>query len=643
MAVVPMQKVAILAHKSLREDLLEVLHKEGVLEIREAKDPVNIDHTEVNFRAAELTFAIDTLKEFAPKEAIEAARKPASEKDIVKAAQNTDVRGIVEELHKLEEQDTEAERALQEAQTLLTTLEAWRSLPYDLTYAQETKSAVRIYGTAPSAQLASLIEKLQIELPRATLEQVGTQKTDSNCVAIVWKEDRQRFEELSTQYGWSEIELPSMEGTPAAILEELQLITKKMSQIKEQNRKHRAQLAVELPNLTKVACFFRWLNEKQGVREAMNETESTFTLLGWAPRKIVARLETHLQKLSPAIAVLKVKPDEGEDPPVLLKNRKAIIPFQSVTSLYGLPLSREWDPTPALSPFFILYFALCLTDSGYGFVLATIFGIAIWKYKVPVERSPLLWCLFVSGIMAFIVGIPFGGWFGLQPEKMPAILSWTTKANGTLFVGQVWNLNAQSGVQFLQNLSLVLGITHLMFGMYLAGAYKWVHGQRMRAIWEDFTSHLLIGGGIFLAVAPENMTTLATYTMYTIIALAVWGKGYGNVWYIRPIMGVLGLVNFAISMLSNSLSYLRILALGLVTGALAMAVNQVAVELGNLFPIWLAIPIIILICVVGHLVSIALNTLGSFIHSARLQFIEFFSQFFEGGGEPFTPFTRSTS
>ena len=126
------------------------------------------------------------------------------------------------------------------------------------------------------------------------------------------------------------------------------------------------------------------------------------------------------------------------------------------------------------------------------------------------------------------------------------------------------------------------------------------------------------------------------------IAIFIWGKGYGTKWFLRPLMGAIGLLNFCIGLLSNTLSYLRILALGLVTGAIAMAVNQVAVEVGKLFPIWIAVPVVIGIFVMGHLISIALNTLGSFIHSGRLQFIEFFSQFFEGGGKAFTPFKRST-
>ena len=215
----------------------------------------------------------------------------------------------------------------------------------------------------------------------------------------------------------------------------------------------------------------------------------------------------------------------------------------------------------------------------------------------------------------------------------------TTEAGELLFKGQLWNLNNESGISFLQNLSLVLGLTHLAYGMFLAGYHKWLHGKKTEALWMDFSVHLLFATAIIYALYP---TTYALYALYGAVAITVWGKGYGTKWFLRPIMGFLGVVNLCIGLLSNTLSYLRLLALGLVTGAIAMAINQVAVELGKLFPVYIAIPVVILIFVMGHLISIALNTLGSFIHSGRLQFIEFFSQFFEGGGRGFTPFKRSS-
>jgi V/A-type H+/Na+-transporting ATPase subunit I len=104
---------------------------------------------------------------------------------------------------------------------------------------------------------------------------------------------------------------------------------------------------------------------------------------------------------------------------------------------------------------------------------------------------------------------------------------------------------------------------------------------------------------------------------------------------------LLGVLNLAMGMLSNTLSYLRLLALGLVTGALALAVNLVASQISAMLPLFLGIPVAIIIYLAGHTLNLALNTLGAFIHSGRLQFVEFFSNFFEGGGRPFTPFKRS--
>jgi len=643
MAVIEMQKVAIIAHETLREQLIEILHQEGVMELSESQAPITIDHTEVDYRTAELKFAISVLKEHASKETLAAAHKPASEEQIVHAATHTDIRGIVDELHKLEEEDTEAERAIKETLGLQLQLEPWLSLPYSLSTSNESQMTVRLLGTLPQIQLSELKEAITSKALRIELEEIPSEKSTAFLVAHVLKEDRIEFEECATALGWSNVELPSLDGTPSVLHENAQMEAKEKQSVRRKNTEKRSKLSVELPNLTRAAQFMRWLNQKQSAREAMSGTKETITLLGWMPKKEVASLEKKLEHAAPATALLKVKPDDGEEVPVLLKNPKVVAPFESVTNLYGLPLYHELDPTVPLTPFFALYFALCLTDSGYGAVLALIFGIAIWKKKLKMRESKLAWTLFLGGIVAFIVGIPFGGWFGFAPAQVPAFLTKMGPEGLLLFRGQVWNLSAQSGITFLQNLSLFLGITHLWYGMFLAGYHKWIHGKKAAALWMDFTSHLLLGAVIFFAAAPAEMHTVATYVLYGSIALLIWGKGYGQRWFLRPLVGALGTLNLALSTLSNTLSYLRILALGLVTGALAMAVNQVAVEMGKLFPIWIAIPVIIVIFLVGHLVSIALNTLGSFIHSGRLQFIEFFSQFFEGGGRSFSPFRRSTT
>lgn len=640
-----MQKVAVLAHSSLRENLIDFLQTEGVLHITESGEGLKLDHTEVEYKKAELEFAISVLKERATKPIIAALQKKMSKETIIDIALHTDIQGTVEELHKLEEEDSQAEKVLNEKRGLMHQLKPWSTLPYPLNQVQKSEYVVAIFGSLPVTQSLLAEKELQEQIGRINFEVIGNSEGLDFCCIHVWKENQVKCEEIMTRYGWTEISLPALEERPAEIIAEAEKNIAEQSRIKEKNERRRRELAKLLPNLMATLKYFLWLDQKQEAREAMVATSQTVTLFGWMPRGKVAALEAKLMRLSKAIALIKVKPDENEEVPVAIKNPKLITPFESVTGLYGLPLHHEFDPTLSLSPFFILYFALCLTDAGYGLILALVFGVYLFISKKSIEEARLWWLMFFSGIVTFFVSIPFGGWFGLAPEQVPAFLTYEG-SEGLMFKGQLWNLGKQSGIDFLQNLSLFLGITHLFFGMFLAGLHKWLHGKKMEAVWSNFTPHLLLVSAIFFALTGkgmmfENLNQVAGYILYTSIALLIWGKGCGSPWYIRPVMGVLGFVNLGIGLLSNGLSYLRILALGLVTGALASAVNQVAVELGNLFPIYLAVPIVIIICIGGHLVSIALNALGSFIHSGRLQFIEFFGQFFEGGGQPYSPFRHS--
>lgn len=644
MSVVRMQKIVVLAHRFMREEFIDALHKEGVMQISEAKDPPSIDHTEVNFREAELQFAIQTLKDVAPKEVLaRTGRRPDDQRDVLEAVRTTNVRSIIDRLHEMESADTAANKTLEEVHERRRILLPWSELRESLNTPTCSRLAVRVTGYIREEQMQELQILAETFSPAIDLHFLPPSPNGIPCVAIVWSGHAGLFEERITALGWMAVQMPLLDGTAQEILNADHASEKNAESVIRQNKEERIRLSVSLPALAHIAIFFRWLNAKQKVREASMEGFATMTLRGWVPQDSVQHLMRALRKVSPAVTIVPIERDPGEEVPVSIRNPLIVTPFESVTTLYGLPLSSEMDPTTSLAPFFALYFALCLTDGGYGMVLTVLFG-AWLLYKKPHPREAQLpWLLFISGIVSILVAIPFGGWFGMTPEEAPAFMT-TMDAGGTLwFVGQIWNLSTQEGINFLQYLSLILGITHIFFGIFLAGWHKWVHGSRAEAFWQHFTSHILLGSAIFLAVSPAQYATVAQWSLYAALALNIWGKGYGSPWFLRPFMGFLGLVNFALGLLSNTLSYLRILALGLVTGAIALAVNQVAVQMSGLFPPLIGIPVLIIILLGGHLVSVALNTLGAFIHSGRLQFIEFFGQFFEGGGREFSPFRRSLS
>lgn len=572
MAIIPMQKVAIMSLKSLKENVLGLLHEEGMVDISDARESgASIDHSEVRYRKAEVEAAIETLLPFASKEALAGMAKKPTKEEVVMAALHSNLHEVVEQVQAIQRKEQEAKKAMEEAAA------GGGADVNEGAYFTGSVPAQTVREASPTAQRAAAQETLESERTLGDAERA------------------------------------------------------------------KRRLAESLPNLSRAMTYLRWLDEKQAVRETMRETEETVTVFGWIAKSHLPELERKLRQLSKATAVLKVKADDDEIAPVELSNPTFLKPFESVTALYGLPQASEVDPTPLLAPFFILFFGLCLTDAGYGAVLAIAMALMIWIKKITINEGKLWWLLLFSGIFTVAVSIPFGGWFGLDPNTVP---EWMTKPNpegGRLFIGQIWNLGATSGINFFQNLALGLGILHLSVGIFMAGYMKWVGGDKMGAFWVDWSVLVLFSAvGAYFFVSPEQQPT-ALYAIYATVALVIWGKGHGSSLLLRPVMGLLGLVNLAMSMLSNTLSYLRLLALGLVTGALALAVNLVAQQIGALFPIYVAIPVMIVIYTVGHIGNIALNVLGAFIHSGRLQFVEFFGNFFEGGGRPFKAFSRTVT
>jgi len=643
MPVVKMQKVALFTHQSLQEDVLEFLQDQGVMEVSPNEDTTNVAHPEVAYKEAEIQFAIDFLRGSASKEVLKSMKQRASVEEVKKSAVGTDYRDIVRECKELEDQLASVKNEKQQLETEQAQLQPWTALPFRLSE-KETETTITLLGTYPAANRDACTSAIGEQKLRAELLPVGDESGLVHIAAIIWKEDQDKFEQIAAQHGWSVATLPSLEKMPiqelTRIKQALRVIEGKETELAGKKR----ELAAHLPSLARLALYLHWLDEKQSVRSEFSQTEQTSMLTGWVAARDFDALSDTLNKKFPAAALMTADAEKDEEPPMQIRNIDALAPFEAVTRLYGLPQGNEMDPTRVLMPFFILYFGLCLTDAGYGAVLALIMGAAIWKFKIKRQDQKLIWLLFYAGIVTFFVSIPFGGWFGMTPDQFPASMTYTN-ANGDLrILGQVWDLNKD--VAFFQNLALSLGAIQLLFGIFLAGYWKWIHGKKLDAFLTHFTVHLFV---VLLALQyiPTVPTILTlptfpdlTYPLIITGLLFVWGQGTGK-WFIRPLIGVLGTINFLIGMMSNLLSYLRILALGLATGALAFAINQIAAVIGDLLPVFLGIPVFVAILFFGHMTSIALNCLGAFVHSGRLQFIEFFGQFFQGGGREFAPFRRT--
>jgi V/A-type H+-transporting ATPase subunit I len=449
---------------------------------------------------------------------------------------------------------------------------------------------------------------------------------------VVHAHDSEELGETLKEKGGYRYAFDGLEGTPEAIIEKETSswpgFEKAAFEIEEEAR----DLAASADEIRIISDYFR---EEAGLKEIdgrMSRTDATFLLEGWVRALDRPWLEREIADNFAEVVVSFREPAEGEEPPIHLDNSAATRPYEFVTTLYGRPVYREDDPTPLLAPFFVLFFAMCLTDAGYGLTLAAMAALVIWKFKPKGGARKLFNLLFMGGVVTAVVGIVAGGIFGLGIDSFP---SWLKP-----FV----LINPLEEPMKMLNISFLMGIVHILFGIAMRMKANFRAGLVADALFDDLAWIVFIAAlaplgyaGILGGYVPPAVTRGATYVSLGVAAVIFVTGGRKQKKFIMKILG--GLVKFydIVGYFGDVLSYARLLALGLATSAIALAVNDIAAMVKGM-PYYIGYIVMVVILVGGHLFNLAVNTLGSFVHSARLQYLEFFGKFFQGGGAEFKPF-----
>jgi V/A-type H+-transporting ATPase subunit I len=310
---------------------------------------------------------------------------------------------------------------------------------------------------------------------------------------------------------------------------------------------------------------------------------------------------------------------ENETPPVYMRNSSFMEPFESVTNIFGLPSHKELDPTPYLSIFFIIFFGICITDAGYGLLLALFTGLALVLFKERFGKNKLIKLLFYGGISTFIAGVLFGSYFGVGPEKFHLSFMNTFKV-----IDPIKDTILFMGVAFF------LGFIQICFSQVV----KMIRARRFNQR-DEFLSGLA-WLSLFVFAVIYYFVPLALIGLIISLIGLFFIESKGQKLILKPLVGGVKILQGLINTMSDILSYSRLMALGLGTGVIALIVNQIAFLLGGMIPYvgWILTGLIL---VGGHLFNLGINALGGFIHSARLQFVEFFPKFMEGGGKRLDP------
>jgi V/A-type H+-transporting ATPase subunit I len=657
MAVVEMRRVTILGHQSLRGEVLRELQRLGIVQVddvgqalgeeeqaalfghRDGRGAATLGRKEetagaeaageVATQAAQLRRALELLDRFfRPKKGIietfAGLRVAVSERFYRERAQAGErVAALVERAADLEAQLTRLQARRAELAARVTLLRPWIALDVPREELGQTRLFRFETGFVAKRGSETLAADLAEVSPLAGYEEVSE---DRNGLQILLYYPKERGEEALAavrRHDWTAVSLPDdFTGTVQSELSRTEGALAATGPAQQRLVAEVEQLLAE--RLTLYARSEHLHNEQARERalDLLGRTARLFVLRGWTRARDVARLRQAMERLSPALVVENEAPAPGEQYPVDLENPPAFRPFEVVTRVAGLPAAGALDPSAALAPFFFVFFGLMLGDAGYGLLLVVAGLWLVKRAKAVGLGRQLMYLLSVLGLATFIGGVLTGSWFG------------------NLFgIPPLWFDPLKDPLKMLL-ISLGLGVVQIFTALGIKAYDNVRRGQPLDALydqgfWLVFLSGLLM---MLIGATGPGFAGLARAGRYAALGGAIalvltQGRAQRNI-LARLATGLLSLYGVS-GYLSDLLSYSRLLALGLSSVVIAMVLNYAAKLVAGLPVVgWLLMAAIL---VGGHLFTLLISALGAYVHASRLQYVEFFTKFFQGGGRPFKP------
>lgn len=626
MALAQVERVEIIASNLIKDELLIELQEAGFLELEEINSSLDLDPGQrpvVSFESLlfRLRQAIHYLSLWRKARPGEGWFKPRpiinrQEREAI-LSQNWD--NLIGPIERLESsyRETKAEiKALEKEKEMLL---PWQYLDLPLAGLESTASVEVLLVRLPRFCLSELID-LEKEQP-LVINEISSDKRFAYLLLLVWrpvlKEIEEKLKELNVSFFFlpeSILKKAQPEETLKDILLHLEAEIKEKEKFLIAIEKQSQEMSFLWPQLMIALDVFE--NEQQRINaySRLGQTEKTVFLQGWIEAANFPRLKQRLTRFADKLAIFHRPPQEGEEPPVVLKNPALIQPFQIITNLYGLPRPGTIDPTLVLAPFFFLYVGLCVSEAGYGLLVSLLSWLFVFKARP--KGSTLLFSrlMLALGLSTIILGTLVGGWFGFPIRQLLLIDP----------------LNQPVGFLVL---ALVLGFIQVWFGTLLKAIDSW---RRERNITRSLaqTGWLILLPSLVL-FGLRKIEIFGYFCLLGASLIIVFSSKKRNP-LLRLLGGLYNLYDIS-KYLGDVLSYSRLLALGLSTSVIAMVVNTLS---GTALKIpvlgWIAAPIVFL---GGHLFNLAISFLGGFVHSMRLQFVEFFTKFYEAGGKPLKPFS----
>ncbi len=619
MAIAEMKRIGLIIMRRDHDRLLKFAQRLGCVQVTQTEVPEELMLRKESARAAEIEaeiaryqWAIRKLVKYDPvKQSMFSALPEVSVDDL----EGSDLKGaeqVIQQAEELERRAGDLRGQESRLHVAIEQLTPWLQLDIPTEINHNTQSVTIFTGTVTANGLKELMAAWSGQA--AVIRALEPVKDLQHFWAAVYLPEATRFLQDLQEIGFQQISLPEGQGTPQAQREAaekaLEALAEKQKALEEDLRKLAEQLPVlRLGYETLKAEYAR--EEAQG---RMAHTATASLLQGWVPALAAPGVEAAIKERFPEAAISFFDPQEGEEPPVLLRNHPVTAPFESIITGFSMPHPSSLDPTAVMMPFFACFFGMMVSDAGYGLMMALLVPILIKLMKPSKGGRKLFWIVGIGGIFTVFWGAMYNTWFGFAP--WPTVFD---PVNNSLPV---------------MALCIGLGALHLFTGLGLGAYLNIRRGQFLDAIYDQFSwFSLVVGLGLLLLPQTAELGKWMALAGAGII-LVTAGRGKSNNPFKRLLSGLGALYNVS-GWLSDLLSYMRLFGMGLATGVIGMVINLLVgmVMQNGIIGIIIGIPLF----VGGHLFNAAINVLGAYVHSSRLQYIEFFGKFYEEGGTAFMP------
>lgn len=500
---------------------------------------------------------------------------------------------------------------------LIKQTQPWEECALTVEQLEGTETAELVTGYLPTNMLALLSEQFS-ELPA----EIVTYKEQASYTAVCIVRSRscaEQTDDILRDAGFMAYRFVQSSGTAADYISELKADIEKLDAEAQQLTDRAKELGKLVPELK---LFY---DSKAATRDRYSapcaSTQSTFYITGWVTEERCDELRQAVASVTDVFSMEIRDASPEEQAPTLVRNSKAVQPFETLTDMFSRPNPREGiDPNPVMAPWYWVIFGMMMADVGYGLAMAVIFTVYLKIKKPRGEMGKLVRVLLFASITTAFWGVMFGSYFG--ETFFPAVL----------FVP------LDDPISFLV-LALAVGVIHIFCGLVLHAIQLIKQGRVQEAIGCDFGWMLLISG-LPLMLLPGLGTVGTVCTLVGLGLIVLFTKGSERNVFKRVLGGLSSLTGIT-NYMSDILSYSRIVALMLASGVVAMVMNILAGMVMDIPVVGIIFSLAVYLA--GHVFNLVMGLLSAYVHASRLQYIEFYSKFYEGGGYGFTPLSYNTT